>query len=74
MKRIEDQRLQQLANDVNMCNISQEVRECLRELIGLRARVKQMVREHQEDLNDAARGAQDEATWRATQGDEYGSY
>ena len=24
-----------IANDVNMCNILQEVRECLRELIGL---------------------------------------
>lgn len=71
---VTDHRLQQLANDRNMCNISEEVRECLRELIGSRTRIRQFNKELHEEINDAARAAQDEATWRQIQGDEYGSY
>lgn len=43
-------------------------------VLNLRQQLKDVRREHQEELNDAARGAQDEATWRQIQGDDYGSY
>ena len=34
---VTDERLNQLANDPMMCNITPEVQQCLRELVALRA-------------------------------------
>ena len=41
---VSDKRLEQLANDPMMCNISSEVQQCLRELIRSRAAIESICR------------------------------
>jgi len=38
------------------------------------AEVRRLNHEMQEEIRDTIRSAQDEATWKAIQGEEYGSY
>lgn len=38
------------------------------------AELRRVQREHQSELNDAARSAADERTWQMIQGEDYGSY
>lgn len=74
MPNLSDERLDQLANDPLICNISAEVKCALQELIIARVQIRRMRKEYQEDLQSAARDAAREATWKATQGDDYGSF
>lgn len=41
---------------------------------GWMAAQRELSREHQRELNEAAREAADERTWKMVQGDDYGSY
>jgi hypothetical protein len=63
---ITDERLNQLANDPMMCNISPEVKEGLQELIQARARIKELRKELNEAIRDqysAARDGYQEGRW-----------
>lgn len=68
---IKRQRIEQIVREGSMDN---EKYLLAVEVMRLWDVIREERREHQRDLNDAARSAADERTWQMTQGDDYGSY
>lgn len=68
---ISKERIEQIV--VEGC-LDDEKWQLAREVLRLKEEFRQLTKQYQDDLNDAARSAADEATWRAIQGEDYGSY